>query len=174
MEEFVILVDQSDKKIGLMEKMEAHRKGELHRAFSVLLFNDEGELLLQKRALLKYHSPGLWTNTCCSHPRDGETVMEAANRRLMEEMGIQANLEKAFTFIYKTRLDNDLIEHELDHVLIGRYNGTPAINTEEVETFKYMHPETILKEMKNQPEIWTEWFKIIMPKVDLYYSPIFA
>lgn len=171
-EEQVILVDSSDNELGLMAKMEAHRKGLLHRAFSICLFNDDGEMLIQKRSNLKYHSPGLWTNACCSHPRSGETVMEAANRRLKEELGIQANLEKAFSFIYKTRLDHDMIEHEYDHVLLGRFNGTPKVNPEEVASWKYMKIEAILNEMKLQPALWTEWFKIIMPKISLYYLPI--
>lgn len=174
MEEHVILVDESDNELGTMEKLEAHRKGVLHRAFSVCLFNEEGEMLIQKRSSSKYHSPGLWTNACCSHPRKGEDLLEAANRRLMEEMGIQCTIDKAFSFLYKTRLDKGMIEHELDHVLIGKFAGKPRINLEEVEDWKYMKPEHILKEMRANPEQWTEWFKIIMPKIDLYYSPIFV
>lgn len=171
-EERVILVDELDNEIGTMEKLEAHRKGVLHRAFSICLFNEKGEMMIQKRSALKYHSPGLWTNACCSHPRYGEDLIDAANRRLAEEMGIQCKLEKAFSFLYKTRLDKGMIEHELDHVLIGKFNKQANINTEEVEDWKYLKPEDILKEMKAYPDQWTEWFKIIMPKINLYYSPI--
>ncbi|MEQ8360583.1 MAG: isopentenyl-diphosphate Delta-isomerase [Cytophagales bacterium] len=173
-QEHVILVDASDNELGTMEKMEAHQKGVLHRAFSVCIFNDKGEMLIQKRAAEKYHSPGLWTNACCSHPRKGETLYQAAKRRLEEEMGIKTNVEKAFTFLYKIRLDRGMIEHELDHVLIGKYNENPNINLAEVEDWKYMKLNDILKGMKSDPEIWTEWFKIIMPKINLYYSPIFV
>lgn len=172
--EEVILVDSQDNQIGTMEKIEAHKKGLLHRAFSILLFNNQGEMLIQQRAESKYHSPGLWTNACCSHPRPNETVMQAAERRLMEEMGIQCELEKAFDFIYKTRLDKDMIEHELDHVLIGRFEGEPDINLAEVASWKYMSPEDILSDMRANPNNWTEWFKIIMPKVHLYYSPVYS
>ncbi len=173
-EEFVILVDETDKEIGLMEKMEAHRKGVLHRAFSICLFNSKSQMLIQRRSLGKYHSPGLWTNTCCSHPRKGETTIEAAHRRLEEEMGIAADLEKAFSFVYKTRLEHDLIEHEYDHVFIGRFDGEPSINSSEVQEWKYMDIKEILSEIKRFPELWTEWFKIIMPKIALYYSPSYV
>lgn len=172
-EEYVILVDESDNEIGTMEKMEAHTKGLLHRAFSVCLFNEKGEMLVQKRSSGKYHSPGLWTNTCCSHPRKGEILIEAAARRLKEEMGIEAKLEKAFSFIYKTRLDRGMIENEYDHVFFGRFSGEPLINKEEVEDWKYLKTREILSQMKSNPENWTEWFKIIMPKIELYYSPVF-
>ena len=167
MEEYVILVDENDFPIGSMEKMEAHKKGLLHRAFSVLLFNDSGELLLQKRSGSKYHSPGLWTNTCCSHPRINESVLDAGYRRLQEEMGITASLEKSFDFIYKAQLDKGIVEHEFDHVLIGKFNDKPSINPDEVDSWLYMHPEKILREFEANPENWTEWFKIILPKVYL-------
>jgi isopentenyl-diphosphate delta-isomerase len=160
-EEQVILVDVNDNQIGLMAKMEAHEKALLHRAFSVFTFNDKGELLLQQRAADKYHSPLLWTNTCCSHQRNGETSLDAGKRRLQEEMGFTCELEEVFSFIYKAPFDNGLTEHELDHVLIGKYNNDPIINPEEVERFKWMTLETVKTDMENQPEIYTEWFKII-------------
>jgi isopentenyl-diphosphate delta-isomerase len=160
--EEVILVNAKDQPIGQMEKMEAHRKGLLHRAFSVLIFNSSDQVLLQKRASSKYHSGGLWTNTCCSHPRPGETVLIAANRRLMEEMGMTADLTERFHFIYKTNLDNDLVEHELDHVLVGQSDDLPKLNPEEAEDFKYIDLETLKEELKSSPENYTVWFKIIM------------
>ena len=160
--EEVILVNEEDQPIGQMEKMEAHQKGLLHRAFSVLIFNSSEQVLLQKRASSKYHSGGLWTNTCCSHPRPGETVLDAANRRLMEEMGMTADLTERFHFIYKTDLDNDLVEYELDHVLVGQSNDLPKLNSDEAEDFKYIDLETLKEELKSSPENYTVWFKIIM------------
>ena len=160
-EEQVILVDKNDNQIGLMPKMEAHEKALLHRAFSVFTFNDKGELLLQQRAADKYHSPLLWTNTCCSHQRNGETNLEAGKRRLQEEMGFTCELEEVFSFIYKAPFDNGLTEHELDHVMVGKYNENPNINKEEVESFKWMTLEAIKVDMENNPEIYTAWFKII-------------
>lgn len=160
--EEVILVNEEDQPIGQMEKMEAHQKGLLHRAFSVLIFNSSEQVLLQKRASSKYHSGGLWTNTCCSHPRPGETVLDAANRRLMEEMGMTADLTERFHFIYKTDLDNDLVEHELDHVLVGQSDDLPKLNSDEAEDFKYIDLETLKEELKSSPENYTVWFKIIM------------
>src|SRR5690606_8808547 len=135
--EHVILVDENDRAIGTMEKMEAHRKGVLHRAFSVLLFNSKGELLIQKRSAGKYHSAGLWTNTCCSHPRPDETLTEAATRRLQEEMGIQVDVEPLYNLIYKVNLDGGLSEHELDHVLIGHFDGEPDLNHNEASAWRY-------------------------------------
>lgn len=163
--EKVILVNEQDEPIGEMEKMEAHEKGLLHRAFSVFIFNEKNELLLQKRASSKYHSGGLWSNSCCSHPRKGETVVEAGTRRLIEEMGFSVPLEAVFSFIYKAELDNSLTEHELDHVLIGRYNDGPIINLDEVEDWKYIDLDSLSDDMKNHPEIYTEWFKIIFDRV---------
>ena len=160
--EEVILVNEKDQPIGQMEKMEAHQKGLLHRAFSVLIFNSSDQVLLQKRASNKYHSGGLWTNTCCSHPRPGEKVLESANRRLMEEMGMTADLTERFHFIYKTDLDNDLVEHELDHVLVGQSDDLPKLNPDEAEDFKYIDLETLKEELKSSPENYTVWFKIIM------------
>lgn len=160
-EEQVILVDVNDNQIGLMAKLEAHEKALLHRAFSVFTFNDKGELLLQQRAANKYHSPLLWTNTCCSHQRNGETSLEAGTRRLQEEMGFTCELKEVFSFIYKAPFDNGLTEHELDHVLIGNYNENPIINPEEVASFKWMTLEAVKSDIDHQPEIYTEWFKII-------------
>ena len=163
--EYVILVDENDQEIGQMEKMEAHEKALLHRAFSIFLFNDKNELLLQQRAHSKYHSGGLWTNTCCSHPRAGETVLEAANRRLMEEMGIEAEMQPEFSFIYRAELDNDLTEYELDHVVLGTFNGEPVINPEEVAAWKYVSRKEIEADMKANPENYTAWFRIVFDEV---------
>ena len=160
-EEQVILVDKNDNQIGLMPKMEAHEKALLHRAFSVFTFNDKGQLLLQQRAANKYHSPLLWTNTCCSHQRNGETSLEAGKRRLQEEMGFTCDLEEVFSFIYKAPFDNGLTEHELDHVMVGRYNENPIINKDEVESFKWMTLEEVKDDIETNPQIYTEWFKII-------------
>ena len=161
MEEQVILVDTNDNKIGLMPKMEAHEKALLHRAFSVFIFNDKRELMLQQRAADKYHSPLLWTNTCCSHQRDGETNLEAGKRRLQEEMGFATELKEVFWFVYKAPFDNGLTEHELDHVMVGEFNGEPKINKEEVASYKWMTLEEVKVDMELNPEIYTEWFKII-------------
>ena len=163
-EEQVILVNENDEKIGLMAKQEAHIKGVLHRAFSVFIFNDKNELMLQQRALHKYHTPGLWANTCCSHQRDGETSMEAGKRRLMEEMGFSVDLKETTTFIYKAPFDNGLTEHELDHILVGSYEGEPEINPEEVASWKWMDLEMVREDIKNNPDIYTPWFKIIFDK----------
>lgn len=162
MEEHVILVDEADNETGSMEKMEAHRKGVLHRAFSILLFNTKGEVLLQKRSVKKYHSGGLWTNTCCSHPLPQETVLHAAKRKLKQEMGIDMQPEYAFKFIYKTDLDHQLIEHELDHVLIGHFDGEPSINPDEVEDWRFVNLSELRKEMDQNPHLYTYWFKIIV------------
>ena len=158
--EQVILVDEQDQPIGLMEKQAAHLEPHLHRAFSVFVFNSKGELLLQQRAFSKYHSPGLWTNTCCSHPREGETVMEAATRRLKEEMGMKCELKEVYTFIYKAPVGQGLTEHEFDHVLIGQTDQTPCINTDEVASWKYTYLDDLEKDIQLQPELYTEWFKI--------------
>lgn len=147
-----------------MPKQEAHEKGALHRAFSIFIFNDNNELMLQQRALHKYHSPGLWTNTCCSHQRDGETSLEAGKRRLFEEMGFSTDLKETTSFIYKAPFDNGLTEHELDHILVGNFEKTPEINTEEVASWKWMHLEDVKKDIQNNPEIYTAWFKIIFDK----------
>ncbi|MEM7187661.1 MAG: isopentenyl-diphosphate Delta-isomerase [Bacteroidota bacterium] len=164
MEEQVILVNENDEKIGLMPKMEAHEKGLLHRAFSIFIFNDKQELLLQQRALSKYHSPGLWTNTCCSHQRDGETSLEAGKRRLQEEMGFTVPLRETTSFIYKAPFDNGLTEHELDHILIGSFDGEPVINEVEVASWKWMPLEDVRSDMAANPGQYTAWFKIIFDK----------
>ena len=165
-EEKVILVDRQDNQVGVMEKLEAHEKAVLHRAVSVFIFNKRGELLLQQRAHHKYHSPGLWTNTCCSHQREGETNLQAGKRRLREEMGMECDLEDLFWFIYKAQFDNGLTEHELDHVLVGNSDEDPSINPEEVADFKWMSLEEVKEDMKSHPEIYTEWFKIIFREYD--------
>lgn len=161
MKEQVILVDQQDNPIGLMEKIEAHEKALLHRAFSVFVFNNKNELMLQQRAAEKYHSPLLWTNTCCSHQRDGESNIEAGKRRLQEEMGFSCELEEVFSFIYKAPFDNGLTEHEYDHVMIGRFNDEPSVNPEEVASYKWMPLEEVKNDIENHPEEYTAWFKII-------------
>ncbi|MDC6364275.1 MULTISPECIES: isopentenyl-diphosphate Delta-isomerase [Flavobacteriaceae] len=163
-EEKVILVNEADEPIGLMPKMEAHEKALLHRAFSVFVMNDKGETMLQQRAKDKYHSPLLWTNTCCSHQRDGESNIEAGKRRLMEEMGFQTELKELFSFVYKAPFDNGLTEHEFDHVMMGSYNDSPNINTEEVADWKWMRPSDIKKDIAVQPEQYTAWFKIIFER----------
>jgi len=160
-EEQVILVNENDKQIGLMPKLEAHEKAVLHRAFSVFVLNDKKEVMLQQRAHQKYHSPLLWTNTCCSHQRDGETNIQAGTRRLREEMGFETELKELFHFIYKAPFENGLTEHELDHVMIGYYEGEPLINPEEVEDWKWMSIEAIKRDMLEHPDLYTVWFKII-------------
>jgi isopentenyl-diphosphate delta-isomerase len=165
MTEHVILVNEQDRELGIMPKLEAHEKGVLHRAFSVFIFNSRGELLLQQRSLNKYHSPGLWTNTCCSHPRENETTIEAANRRLKEEMGLACTLDKKFHFVYKVSFNNGLTEHEFDHVLFGISNRAPTINTHEVLSWKYLSIDAIEQELALKPEQFTEWFKICFDKV---------
>ncbi len=159
--EKVILVDKNDNKIGLMPKLEAHEKALLHRAFSVFVFNDKNELLLQQRASNKYHSPNLWTNTCCSHQRDGESNIQAGKRRLFEEMGFVCDLKELFHFIYKAPFDNGLTEHELDHVMIGYANENPTINKNEVSSFKWMTLPDIEVDISTNSEKYTVWFKII-------------
>lgn len=163
----VILVDEHDNEIGSMEKMEAHLKGLLHRAFSVVLFNSKGEMLLQKRSAQKYHSAGLWTNTCCSHPRPGETMVAAVRRRLKEEMGIDTQPDYACKFLYKAKLDNDLTEHELDHVFVGQFNDAPLINVNEVEDWKYYSPLAIKKDIVRNPEAYTYWFRLMLDNPEL-------
>lgn len=165
MEELVVLVDEKDTPIGLMEKMEAHRKGALHRAFSVFIFNSQGELLLQQRALDKYHSGGKWTNTCCSHPRDGESTLDAAKRRLDEEMGLSCDLEYRFHFQYKATFENGLTEHEIDHVFFGYTDSVPQLNSQEVADYRYVSLPELQQSIKNQPERYTPWFKICFDRV---------
>ena len=165
MEEYVVLVNENDQQVGIMEKMAAHIVPRLHRAFSIFIFNSKGELLLQQRALSKYHSPGLWTNTCCSHPRNGESLQQATTRRLKEEMGLSCDMHEVFTFIYKAPVGLGLIEHEFDHVWFGQSDDTPLINTEEVEAYKYMSLDDISNDMRQHPESYTEWFKISFDEI---------
>ena len=169
-EEQVILVNENDEQIGLMPKMEAHEKAILHRAFSVFIFNEDDELMLQRRAFNKYHSPGLWTNTCCSHQRDGEANIEAGKRRLMEEMGFVTDLEETTSFIYKAPFDNGLTEHELDHILVGYYSGMPKVNPDEVAEWKWMPLDKIKVDIAINPDQYTEWFKIIFDKFYEYIN----
>ncbi|SFI74389.1 isopentenyl-diphosphate delta-isomerase [Kaistella treverensis] len=162
MEEQVVLVSEKDEILGVMNKMQAHENGILHRAFSVFLFNDKGEVLLQRRAAGKYHSPNQWTNAVCSHPRAGESYLNAAQRRLKEELGIMAELTPKFHFIYKADVGGNLFEHELDHVFTGIYNGEFQLNEDEVSEVRYISMEKLDEEMKANPEHFTEWFKIIL------------
>ena len=168
MEEKVILVDENDKEIGTEEKIKAHQEGKLHRAFSIFVFNSRNELLLQKRARTKYHSGGLWTNTCCSHPRPGEVLKEAVHRRLKEEMGFDCQLEEVFSFIYQTKFGNDLFEHEYDHVFLGRFDGQPVLNPQEAEDWQWIGLEELERDIKENPEKYTYWFKIALPKLVSY------
>ncbi len=163
-EEQVILVNEYDEQIGLMPKLEAHEKAVLHRAFSVFVFNNKNELMLQQRALHKYHSPGLWTNTCCSHQRDGESNLQAGIRRLQEEMGFVTPLKETISFIYKAPFDNGLTEHELDHIMVGSYEDAPIINPDEVADWKWMPIEDVKQDIDDNPQLYTAWFKIIFEK----------
>ncbi|MFU8844875.1 MAG: isopentenyl-diphosphate Delta-isomerase [Bacteroidales bacterium] len=172
-EEFVILVDKNDKEVGLMEKMEAHERGVLHRAFSVFVFNQNKELMLQQRAFTKYHSPGLWTNTCCSHPRKGETIDEAAHRRLLEEMGFDCPIRKSFHFIYKADVGQGLTEHEFDHVLIGVSDSEPLINKDEVNAWKYIKLPDLKNEIQKHPDLFTVWFRIAFKEVENRIKTLF-
>lgn len=165
MKDFVILVDENDNEIGIEEKMKAHEDAKLHRAFSIFIFNSKGEMLLQKRACSKYHSGCLWTNATCSHPRPGETVGQAAHRRLQEEMGFDAEFNKAFDFVYKAEFDHGLTEHEFDHVFIGNYDGPINLNSEEAEDYKWIELETLKKDIEENPENYTVWFKIAFENV---------
>ncbi len=164
----VILVDEQDNPLGTMEKMEVHQKALLHRAFSIFIFNDQGEWLLQKRAAGKYHSAGLWTNACCSHPQPGEATEEAALKRLQEEMGFGTILTRAFSFLYKAPFANGLTEHEYDHVFTGTYTGPVNPHPGEVSEYCFLPLETIKLRLQVHPENFTEWFKIALPKVEAY------
>jgi isopentenyl-diphosphate delta-isomerase len=165
MEETLILVDPSDNQIGTGEKTAVHRQGQLHRCFSIFVLNSQGEVLLQKRAASKYHSGGLWTNTCCGHPREGEGTADAAHRRLREEMGFDCKLNEALSFIYQAALDNGLVEHELDHVFIGRYDGAVYPNPEEADAFKWVAIADLVRHMKRNPEHYTVWSTIAFEKL---------
>lgn len=162
MEQHVVLVNEQDEVIGSMEKLQAHQYGLLHRAFSVFLFNEAGEMLLQQRAEEKYHSPGQWTNACCSHPKIGETYLEAAKRRLQEELNLSADLDFSFSFIYKADVGGGLWEHELDHVFQGIYNDNIYPNSEEVMDVRWITMQDLQEEVASNPENFTEWFKIIL------------
>lgn len=164
----VILVDEHDCQTGTMEKMEVHQKALLHRAFSIFIFNDKAEMLLHKRAEKKYHSGGLWSNACCSHPQPGEPTLDAAVIRLQEEMGFTTELAKAFDFIYKTAFDNGLTEYEFDHVFVGSYNGSINPNSEEVSDYCFKPVEEIRRSLQTHPQKYTEWFKIAFPRMEAY------
>jgi isopentenyl-diphosphate delta-isomerase len=165
MEDYLILVDEQDQQYGKLEKQLVHELGLLHRAFSVFIFNKKGELLLQQRADEKYHSAGLWTNTCCSHPRFGEEIKDSVTRRLEEEMGMNCELEFAFSFIYKSVFDNGLIEHELDHVFFGITDELPVPNKAEVKNWKYLPINLIRQDIKENPHQYTVWFKMVFERV---------
>lgn len=165
MEERVVLVDEKDRELGTMSKMKAHQKAVLHRAISVFIFNKKGEWLLQKRALNKYHSSGLWSNAACTHPRPNETYLEAANRRLKEEMGIECELTDLFNFIYKAKLDNNLIEHELDHVFVGYSEQIPNFNAEEVCDYQYRSFDNLKTDIHANPDKYTYWFNHVYENV---------
>lgn len=169
----VILVDTHDRVTGTMEKMEAHEKAVLHRAFSVFLFNLKGEMLLQQRALSKYHSGGLWTNACCSHPAPGEETAAAARRRLGEELGLDLPVSKVFDFVYRAEFDNGLTEHEFDHVFTGSWDGPVEFNPDEVMAIRYLSMESLKESMEKEPEIYTAWFRIAFPRVEEWYKNYF-
>lgn len=166
--EEVIIVDEQDNERGTGEKMKTHKEGKLHRAFSIFVFNSKGEVLIHKRAKAKYHSGGLWTNTCCSHPRPGEATEEAVHRRLKEEMGFDCDLKEAFSFIYKVKFDNELFEHEYDHVFIGTFDGQPKSNPEEVEDWKWISFQDLKKEVHENPDNFTYWLRSSLDKVISY------
>lgn len=169
-EKLVILVDRKDNTTGIADKMEAHRKALLHRAVSVFVFNSAGEWILQKRALDKYHSAGLWTNACCTHPMPGETEQDSARRRLMEEMGLTCDLRKLFTFIYKEKVDGDLYEHELDHVFAGFTDMEPVIEPSEVEDWKRMTYSELRADIRRNPKDYTVWFRKIFRRVNKHIN----
>ncbi|MBB4636273.1 isopentenyl-diphosphate Delta-isomerase [Longimicrobium terrae] len=164
MEERVVLVDENDAEVGVLEKQLAHTEGRLHRALSVFVVNGEGQMLLQRRAASKYHSPGLWTNTCCSHPRPGERVDAAARRRVREEMGFDCPMEPAFTFVYRADVGQGLVEHEFDHVFLGRWEGEPNPEPGEVDGWRWASPEEIEDEMRADPAAFTPWFRIVLAR----------
>lgn len=168
----VVLVDENDQELGTLEKLRAHQEGKLHRAFSIFIFNDQGELLLQRRAFGKYHSEGLWSNTCCSHPRPGEQLADAALRRLKEELGMACELIYGFSFQYKADFDNGLTEHELDHVFVGTSNDEPLLNLQEVSEFKYIRHEDLVSSIEELPQEYTTWFKLVFERVWNHYNLI--
>ncbi|MEK6837593.1 MAG: isopentenyl-diphosphate Delta-isomerase [Nanoarchaeota archaeon] len=168
--DYVILVDGKDNPVGKEEKLEAHRQGKLHRAFSIFVFNSKGEVMMQKRHRNKYHSGGLWTNTCCSHPRPDESVLQAAHRRLKEEMGFDCELKEAFSFVYEVKLDKGLIEHEFDHVIIGKFDGAPKVNAEEAEDWNWMKIDELHRDVKANPQNYTRWLQIAIDRVVSHIS----
>lgn len=170
MSDRLILIDENDTPIGTEEKLKAHKLGKLHRAFSVFIFNKIGDLLLQRRSLNKYHSAGLWSNTCCSHPRPGEDTLAAAHRRLQEEMGFDCELKEVFSFFYKTEFENGLIENECDHIVIGNYDNEPVPNPEEVENYGWIKANTLKDDIAAHPEKYSVWLKISLDKVIKYLS----
>jgi isopentenyl-diphosphate delta-isomerase len=165
MPEYILTVDENDNVTGKEEKIKTHREGRLHRAFSIFVFNSKGELLLQKRAKSKYHSSGLWTNTCCSHQRAGENLEEAVHRRLKEEMGFDCELKEAFTFTYRVKFDNGLSENEYDHVFFGKFDGKPEPNPKEVDDWKWVSLEELRKDIQKNPDDYTYWLKVSIDKV---------
>lgn len=172
--EYVILVDENDRKTGTCEKLEAHQKGLMHRAFSIFLFNKEGEFLIQQRADEKYHTPGLWSNTCCSHPRPDEEMEEALQRKLFQEMGIYSQVEKVFDFAYRADFDNGLVENEVDHVYFGEYNDAPNPNPAEIQSWKYSSFEEIKNEIEQDEASFTPWFKLVFERVNEHYKKMMA
>lgn len=168
--EYVILVDEQGNSTGTMEKMQAHREGVLHRAFSIFIFNDRNELLLQRRAVEKYHSGGLWTNSCCSHPRPDEFLGDAASRRLAEELGFTTRLEEVFSFTYHASFDNGLTEHEFDHVLVGYYSGTVSPNPSEVEGYAWWSMQQVADKLHADPGFFTAWFRIVFPRIAAWWQ----
>jgi isopentenyl-diphosphate delta-isomerase len=173
MEDLLVVVDENDNELGVMDKLSIHKSGVLHRAFSLFIFNSKGELLLQKRANDKYHSAGLWSNSCCSHPREGETISQAITRRLYEEMGISCSAEFKFSFIYKVDFNNGLKEHEFDHVYFGRSNAKPIPNFDEVQDWKYIDLEKLEEEITLNPQDFSEWMKICLAEVKEYFQQDF-
>ena len=169
LEEKVVLVDKDDNQIGLMPKMEAHLKGKLHRAFSIIIFNSERKILIQKRASTKYHTPNLWSNTCCSHQREGEDNINAGRRRLNEEMGFITNLYNFSSFIYRVEFSNGLIEHENDHIMLGVFDGNPNPNPNEVDEWKWIDIDILIEDMQSNPDKYTAWFMII---INNYYESL--
>jgi len=169
----VILVDVNDRQTGVMEKMKAHEQGILHRAFSVFIFNRKGEMLLQQRAIVKYHSGGLWTNACCSHPYPAEETIMAAQRRLKEELGFETAIEKVFDFVYKADFDNGLTEHEFDHVFVGQYDGVIDFNKDEVNDVCYRNVPEIRNSLQTEPQRYTAWFRLAFPKIEHWWNNMY-
>jgi len=164
--EQVVLVDHEDREVGVASKLEAHQKGQLHRAFSVLVFDSSGSMLLQRRSAVKYHSPGLWSNSCCGHPRPGENLRDAAERRLREELGFNVSLQHDFSFIYQAELEGGMHEHELDHVFVGYSNADPVPDPDEVSEWRRVTPKELASEMSADPAAFTVWFHILMRSMD--------